>query len=280
MDAAILDGHELYRECALLRQLEYRQCDRSRLENLIGQQFRFLVLPTVTAVAEYRFGYIDYFSNSGLNSYKRRRQGKLSRHRAHPCTPGRPGRFLDGSHLSPACLANESAPCDGHRVGQGCEKAPVSDRHSAGDAGVHEVRPPPPPLPPLEPPPPPKRPAPPPPPPNWLRLHTTLADPAPPVPAEPLPAGSPPAPPAVAVPGCPPGPDADVPFPAFPESPPRPLAPPAPARAAIASGVPVAEFPRRTTDSPPPPPPAALVPQPPFPPSPGIPEGFTPPWPG
>jgi Putative beta-barrel porin 2 len=41
----------------------------NRLENLIAQQFRFLVLPTVTAVAEYRFGYIDYFSNSGLNSY-------------------------------------------------------------------------------------------------------------------------------------------------------------------------------------------------------------------
>jgi Putative beta-barrel porin 2 len=41
----------------------------NRLENLIGQQFRFLVVPTVTAVAEYRFGYIDYFSNSGLNSY-------------------------------------------------------------------------------------------------------------------------------------------------------------------------------------------------------------------
>jgi hypothetical protein len=41
----------------------------NRLENLVGQQFRFLVLPTITAVAEYRFGYIDYFSNSGLNSY-------------------------------------------------------------------------------------------------------------------------------------------------------------------------------------------------------------------
>jgi Putative beta-barrel porin 2 len=41
----------------------------NRLENLIGQQFRFLVLPTITAVAEYRFGYIDYFSNSSLDSY-------------------------------------------------------------------------------------------------------------------------------------------------------------------------------------------------------------------
>jgi hypothetical protein len=41
----------------------------NRLENLIGEQFRYLVLPTITAVAEYRFGYINYFSNSGLNSF-------------------------------------------------------------------------------------------------------------------------------------------------------------------------------------------------------------------
>jgi hypothetical protein len=41
----------------------------NRLENLISQQFRFLLRPTITAVAEYRFGYIDYFSNSGMNSY-------------------------------------------------------------------------------------------------------------------------------------------------------------------------------------------------------------------
>jgi hypothetical protein len=41
----------------------------NRLENIVSQQFRFLVLPTITAVAEYRFGYADYFSNSGLNSY-------------------------------------------------------------------------------------------------------------------------------------------------------------------------------------------------------------------
>jgi hypothetical protein len=41
----------------------------NRLENLVDQQFRFLVLPTITAVAEYRFGYVDYFTNSNLNSY-------------------------------------------------------------------------------------------------------------------------------------------------------------------------------------------------------------------
>jgi Putative beta-barrel porin 2 len=41
----------------------------NRLENIIGQQFRFLVLPTVAAVGEYRFEYFDYFSNTGQNSY-------------------------------------------------------------------------------------------------------------------------------------------------------------------------------------------------------------------
>jgi hypothetical protein len=41
----------------------------NRLDNLVGQQFRYLLLPEVTAVAEYRFEYVDYFSNSRLNSY-------------------------------------------------------------------------------------------------------------------------------------------------------------------------------------------------------------------
>jgi hypothetical protein len=41
----------------------------NRLENTFGQQLRFLVLPTITAVAEYRFGYVDYFSNDHLNSF-------------------------------------------------------------------------------------------------------------------------------------------------------------------------------------------------------------------
>jgi hypothetical protein len=41
----------------------------NRLENIIGQQFRFLALPTVAAVGEYRFEYIDYFSNTGQNAY-------------------------------------------------------------------------------------------------------------------------------------------------------------------------------------------------------------------
>ena len=40
----------------------------NRLENIIGQQFRFLVLPTIAAVGEYRFEYIDYCSNASQNS--------------------------------------------------------------------------------------------------------------------------------------------------------------------------------------------------------------------
>jgi hypothetical protein len=40
----------------------------NRWESLVSQQFRLQVLPTVTAVAEYRFDYIDYFHNN-LNSY-------------------------------------------------------------------------------------------------------------------------------------------------------------------------------------------------------------------
>jgi Putative beta-barrel porin 2 len=39
-----------------------------RWESLVSQQFRLQIVPTVTAVAEYRFGYIDYFHNN-LNSY-------------------------------------------------------------------------------------------------------------------------------------------------------------------------------------------------------------------
>jgi hypothetical protein len=41
----------------------------NRIDNLFAEQFRFLLTPTVTAVAEYRFEYVDYFSNSILNSY-------------------------------------------------------------------------------------------------------------------------------------------------------------------------------------------------------------------
>jgi len=41
----------------------------NRLENTVGQQFRFLVLPTVAVVGEYRFEYVDYFSNTSQNSY-------------------------------------------------------------------------------------------------------------------------------------------------------------------------------------------------------------------
>jgi hypothetical protein len=41
----------------------------NRLDNIFAEQFRFRLLPTVTAVAEYRFEYIDYFSNNVLDSY-------------------------------------------------------------------------------------------------------------------------------------------------------------------------------------------------------------------
>jgi Putative beta-barrel porin 2 len=41
---------------------------QNRLEHIVGQQFRFLVLPTITAVAEYRFGYEQYLSTN-LDSY-------------------------------------------------------------------------------------------------------------------------------------------------------------------------------------------------------------------
>jgi hypothetical protein len=41
----------------------------NRLDSVFSEQFRFLVLPRVTAVAEYRFEYIDYFSNNQLDSY-------------------------------------------------------------------------------------------------------------------------------------------------------------------------------------------------------------------
>jgi len=41
----------------------------NRLDSIFAEQFRFLVLPRITAVAEYRFEYIDYFSNNVLDSY-------------------------------------------------------------------------------------------------------------------------------------------------------------------------------------------------------------------
>ena len=40
-----------------------------RVDNIFAEQFRFLVLPRITAVAEYRFEYVDYFFNDILNSY-------------------------------------------------------------------------------------------------------------------------------------------------------------------------------------------------------------------
>jgi Putative beta-barrel porin 2 len=41
----------------------------NRLENIVSQQFRFLLLPRIAAVGEYRFEYIDYFSNPSQTSY-------------------------------------------------------------------------------------------------------------------------------------------------------------------------------------------------------------------
>jgi Putative beta-barrel porin 2 len=41
----------------------------NRLENIFGQQFRFLLLPAIAVVGEYRFEYIDYFSNPSQTSY-------------------------------------------------------------------------------------------------------------------------------------------------------------------------------------------------------------------
>jgi hypothetical protein len=41
----------------------------NRLENIFGQQLRFLAVPTIAAVGEYRFEYIDYFSNASQTSY-------------------------------------------------------------------------------------------------------------------------------------------------------------------------------------------------------------------
>jgi hypothetical protein len=41
----------------------------NHLDNVFAQQFRYLVLPRITAVAEYRFEYVDYFSNNVLDSY-------------------------------------------------------------------------------------------------------------------------------------------------------------------------------------------------------------------
>ena len=41
----------------------------NRLENIFSQQFRFLALPRIAAVGEYRFEYIDYLSNPSQTSY-------------------------------------------------------------------------------------------------------------------------------------------------------------------------------------------------------------------
>lgn len=40
-----------------------------RFEHTIGNEFRFLVLPTTTLVAEYRFGIVDYTENDDRSSY-------------------------------------------------------------------------------------------------------------------------------------------------------------------------------------------------------------------
>jgi hypothetical protein len=46
---------------------------QDRAEQYFAQEFRFLIRPTISLVAEYRFGYIDYFYNNlgttNLNSY-------------------------------------------------------------------------------------------------------------------------------------------------------------------------------------------------------------------
>jgi Putative beta-barrel porin 2 len=46
---------------------------QDRVEQYFAQEFRFLLMPTVSLVAEYRFGYIDYFydnlGTTNLNSY-------------------------------------------------------------------------------------------------------------------------------------------------------------------------------------------------------------------
>jgi hypothetical protein len=53
--------------------LAYQNSTLGRLLNFFdstfSEQFRFLVLPRITAVAEYRFEYVDYFSNNVLDSY-------------------------------------------------------------------------------------------------------------------------------------------------------------------------------------------------------------------
>jgi hypothetical protein len=56
-------GGLLYYENSLLGHL------LDRIDNIFAEQFRFLVLPRITAVAEYRFEYVDYFYNDILNSY-------------------------------------------------------------------------------------------------------------------------------------------------------------------------------------------------------------------
>jgi opacity protein-like surface antigen len=40
-----------------------------RFEHTIGNEFRFLVLPTTTAIAEYRFAFVDYTDNGNRNSH-------------------------------------------------------------------------------------------------------------------------------------------------------------------------------------------------------------------
>ncbi len=46
---------------------------QDRVEQYFSQEFRYLLRPTIALVAEYRFGYIDYFYNNlgttNLNSY-------------------------------------------------------------------------------------------------------------------------------------------------------------------------------------------------------------------
>jgi Putative beta-barrel porin 2 len=42
---------------------------QNRVENTVGNQFRYLILPTTTLVGEYRIGFITYLDTSTLDSY-------------------------------------------------------------------------------------------------------------------------------------------------------------------------------------------------------------------
>jgi hypothetical protein len=54
-----------YTPSATLYRQDPSATEQNRLEHLFTQEFRFLLRPTLTALGEYRFGYIDYF---GINN--------------------------------------------------------------------------------------------------------------------------------------------------------------------------------------------------------------------